>query len=74
MIFGRVDHWLQDKLPQFIYDPLIGCLICMASVHGVAWSLVLLPHTLNLFWQIPLVCVATAAMNSILNNIYNVRL
>lgn len=36
MIFSKVDLYLSNKLPNVIYKPLIGCIPCMASIHGAA--------------------------------------
>lgn len=35
-ILESVDEWASEKLPTFIYYPLIGCVYCMASIHGTA--------------------------------------
>jgi hypothetical protein len=34
MILYRPKEWLKERLPKFIYKPLIGCVICTASIHG----------------------------------------
>lgn len=36
-IFETADKYLGVILPDFVYKPLIGCHICMASVWGSAY-------------------------------------
>lgn len=35
-IFGRIGKFLGEKLPSWIYKPLMGCPPCMSSVYGFA--------------------------------------
>lgn len=56
MIFSRLDTDYLQKLPDWIYKPLVGCTICMASIHGGTWFIVL--NGLS-WWIVPfVVCVA----------------
>jgi hypothetical protein len=34
MILEKADLFLQNYLPTYIYKPTVGCVRCMASVHG----------------------------------------
>ena len=68
MIFEKLDLILA-KLPEPLYDPILGCITCMASVHGIMCCLVLLPFTMALFWQIPMCCVGAAALNNLIYKI-----
>lgn len=40
-IFGVVGNWLRAHLPAAVLDPTIECPICMASIHGTTWFLLL---------------------------------
>jgi hypothetical protein len=35
-IFERLGTWLRGKLPE-LSKPLIGCTVCMSSIHGTIW-------------------------------------
>ncbi len=37
MIFGKVGYWIENKLPMWIYKPLIGCTVCMSPYYGIAY-------------------------------------
>jgi len=34
-IFEKVKDILENFLPTFLFKPIIGCAICMASVHSI---------------------------------------
>jgi len=34
MLLGNLGEWCYKHLPLMIYKPTIGCVPCMASVHG----------------------------------------
>lgn len=34
-IFGKIGVWLEAKLPNSIWKPLIGCPVCMVFWHGL---------------------------------------
>lgn len=38
-IFGSIGNWFRKRIPEFWLKPLIGCPICLPSVHGTAWFL-----------------------------------
>jgi hypothetical protein len=38
-IFGKIGDWLYNRFPEYWLKPLIGCPICMVSVHGTIWFL-----------------------------------
>lgn len=33
-ILHRLDNYAEAYLPEFLYKPLIGCVLCMASIWG----------------------------------------
>lgn len=64
MIFGKLDLILQKKLSNFVYKPLIGCVTCMASVHGFV-AYFLFNYSIDVKVIPFIVCVA--GLNSILS-------
>jgi hypothetical protein len=39
-VFEKIDAYLDSRLPQFLYKPLLGCVICMPSLYGTAYYLI----------------------------------
>lgn len=35
MIFERLGHWIESKIPYDLTKPLFNCPTCMASVHSI---------------------------------------
>jgi hypothetical protein len=35
MILEHPHDWAETHLPSWLYKPVIGCIFCMASVHGI---------------------------------------
>lgn len=77
-IFENAGRWLEDKLPIWLFKPLIGCSACMASVHGSLWwwvvGMVIIPVLTPVFaiicWFI--FCICLCGLNfMILEAIYN---
>lgn len=66
MILYKVDKFL-EKLPKFIYKPLIGCVNCMASIWGTAIHFYMGGTLHN--W--PLVILSAIFVNGIFAEIYN---
>ena len=33
-IFGRAGDWLRENVPAYFLKPIIGCPVCMPSIHG----------------------------------------
>lgn len=40
-MLGRLDAWLDDHLPEYLYKPLIGCQYCVAGQWALWYYLVL---------------------------------
>jgi hypothetical protein len=57
MILERAELFLQNHLPVYIYYPTIGCVRCMASVHGFV-AYILFYHTVDLMVIPFIVCVS----------------
>lgn len=70
MILHGVDRWAGHVLPEWLYKPVIGCVYCMASVHGTLIHL--------FFWRVfgadlalwPVVCVCGIAVNGLVSETY----
>lgn len=83
MIFEKIDTWARGKtfiteggnrhkvsghMPRWLYKPLMGCVICMASFHGVLFYVVVVgldeqPEQLFLF------VVALSGLNFLLSQL-----
>ena len=81
MLLEFFDRWLyqiifpdrsEDIKPLHtqLYKPILGCIKCMASVWGVAISLILLPFSISLLFQIPLMCICASALNAVIYQLY----
>lgn len=71
-IFEKAGEWVDDRLPEWIYKPTIGCQACMSSIHGSLWywtfGIVFIPVTgiiLTLIVWV-LFCVCLCGVNFIL--------
>lgn len=62
-IFGGAGDLLEEKLPKWLFKPLIGCVTCMASVWGTLGYLLVEKEVTLL---IPFI-VALAGLNYLLN-------
>lgn len=62
MILQHVDSYLSASLPELIYKPLIGCVICMPSLWGSAYYFTFV----NLDWGVLLFVPALSGFNYLL--------
>jgi len=65
-IFEELGKWLNDKLPDWICDPLFACQMCMASVHGSLIFFLFIRYHIQ-WW--PLFCVSLCGLNFIINKL-----
>lgn len=54
-IFSKVDLFLEPRLPEWLYKPLIGCVICMASFWGAAYYFYFVGFDAGVLFFIPAV-------------------
>lgn len=66
MILEKVNDWLSENLPMYLYKPLIGCVYCMASIHGAL--LYLTYFNIGLIY-LPLFMVCGIAVNALTYNL-----
>lgn len=52
------------------YYPILYCIKCMPSIYGTAIALLLLPFTVHLIYQIPLVVFCSVTLNCIFYQMY----
>lgn len=52
MILDKFDTWAYDKLPAWIYKPLIGCPYCVAGQWSFWFYLISYFHEYNIFTHI----------------------
>lgn len=67
MILWWVKWYTQDFLGWF-KKPLYDCCACMASVHGILFMLVFLPHTIETLCLAPFYIGALAGLNQLVAN------
>lgn len=79
MILHPVDRWargyakgtmenigyVKGKMPAWLYKPLMGCVICMASIHGSLFYWLVI----GLDWQVILFIVCLSGSNFLLSQI-----
>lgn len=64
MILSRPRRWLDKVLPINIHAPVIGCVQCMASVHGVIFTTIIWVITgWHPLWGLILYIPALSKMN-----------
>lgn len=51
-----------------LYKPLIGCAPCMCSIYGTAITLLTMPFTIDLIWQLPIILISSSALAKLLNS------
>lgn len=51
-----------------LYKPLIGCAPCMCSIYGTAITLLTMPFTVDLIWQLPIILISSSALAKLLNS------
>jgi len=61
-------RWI-DKILRFFYNPLFGCITCMASIPGSLAYFVLNNFTIS--WIYPITIIGAACTNLIINRIYD---
>lgn len=54
-----------------VYYPILFCIKCMPSVYGTILSLVFLPFSINLLWQIPIICIPASFISTALSQLYD---
>lgn len=71
-LLEKAGDWWYESVPEWAYNPTIGCTACMSSVHGTLWywtfGLVLLRETpigLTLIIWV-LFCICLCGVNFIL--------
>jgi len=74
-LFDFADNNLQSFMLGHIwfagfYKPILGCVRCMASLWGIALSLLMLPMDWSILWRIPIICISASALNAILFELY----
>jgi hypothetical protein len=58
-IFGRAGDWLRDKVPAYWLKPVIGCPVCLPSIHGTGLYIAFSDgHYDPLTWIVTIVCAS----------------
>lgn len=81
MVFEFVKKWLDKRFivqrvdktaPDVakIYYPILYCIKCMPSLYGTIICLLFLPFTWHLIYLIPVVCICSSALASIIHSQY----
>ena len=60
-------QWLKPKFSEYLFKPILGCVTCMASIHGAYIYLFL--HGWD--WNLILCCVCAAWLNPVLYTKYD---
>ena len=68
-VFGMAGEFLRAKISEFWLKPIIGCPVCMPSIHGTIWFLIL--NEWDFFFWI-LFIVSTSGLNFVIKeHLYN---
>ncbi len=71
MLLEPLKDWIKSKIgARKIYKTLIGCVKCMTSIYGTIIALLILPHSIDLIWQITLVIACGSTVATIINTQY----
>ena len=78
MIFEFYHKWAKSQFSyikgcdvnkwHFMYKPVIGCAPCMCSIYGTAITLLTMPFTVDLIWQLPIILISSSALAKLLNS------
>lgn len=52
-IFGKIADWLSQRVPFWVSKPLFDCPICMSSVWGITYIILVVQFKLWYIWLIP---------------------
>lgn len=66
-------EWAEKNLSEWVIKPTIGCVICMASIHGFTWfglAYELGIHDYNWFMVFPFM-ICLCGLNSIIDSLTN---
>lgn len=64
-IFGSVGNWLRARVPEYWLKPIIGCMVCLPSIHGTALYVLFNDWQWDfLSWIVTIVCAS--GMNFVL--------
>ena len=58
MIFGNFSDYLQDKLPNYLWKPLIGCSYCVAGQLAMWWYFIFFFMEYSFFEHVVFICLS----------------
>lgn len=67
-LFEKVYTWAEKNLSEYVLKPTIGCPLCMASVHGIAWYFLFM-WPMYEWYFFPIFCICLCGLNTIIDNI-----
>lgn len=65
-IFSKIGTWAENNLPGWAFRPIIGCVTCMSSFHGVIIYAIFLHRDFGLLGLISFV-ICLAGLNYFLS-------
>lgn len=67
-LLEKAGDWVDEHLPEWIYKPTIGCPMCMSSIHGTLWYLLMI----NRDWILwPAFCICLCGVNYVISKLTN---
>jgi hypothetical protein len=67
-LFGKIGDCMREKFTEFQLKPIIGCPICMSSIHGTTWYFISQPVYSFTSWI--MFIVAASGFNYVIHNIF----
>jgi hypothetical protein len=68
MIFGKASKYLNSKLPDYLWKPIIGCSYCVSGQISLWWYFAFYFEEYSFFEHIVFVCISIFVV-SIINKI-----
>lgn len=65
-ILGPIGNWMERKLPNWLYLPLVGCPSCQSSIWGTLFFFVMNQFDFTLW---PIFCISLCGLNTIVSKL-----
>lgn len=68
-LFHKAGEWMAENMHEWLYKPLIGCSVCMASIWGSLVYLSVFVYEFGL-WLWPVFCICLCGFNYMILRLY----
>lgn len=57
-------EWAERNVSEYLIKPTIGCVMCMASLHGLVWFMIFIKEPV---WMVIIFMICLCGLNTILD-------